>query len=652
MITKITFATAPSPAFGGASFGAVGSYEKLTGKAFGELDPTSSLNAVIADIGLAPRNARGNVEYAVDFYILKPIDPVRGNKVLLFDVTNRGNKMTYMPLSFPFKAPGQFLPNNDPCGPDDEGTGLLMRQGNTIVWTGWDATAPPGGGRMTITVPVASIDGKPIVGPALEEIMADTPQTPSGDVFTWPLTYPAATLDKAEATLTVSRYREDPPTLVAADQWEYRDASTIGLTGAKAFERGLLYQFVYPATDPKVIGIGFAAVRDFVAFLRHAAADTLGTPNPLAHALAWSIATGLSQSGRFHRPFLYLGFNQDEQGRRVFDGMMPYINGAGGGFFNHRFGQPNRTAFHRWSHVYPEQVFPFAYTRLSDPITGTTDSVLTRCEASGTSPKIIEVNDSNSYWFKSAALAFTTPDGARDIADPANVRFYLLSSIAHGVASGRGLCQQLQNPISPGPALRALLTALIDWVVAGKEPPSSRVPRLRDGSLVAPSSQAAVGFPAIPGVNYTGVVSIRELFNYGPEFERGIISIMPPVPTGRGYAVLVPKVNADGIDVAGVRLPEIAAPIGTYTGWNLLASAPKDECSAMGSFIPFARSKAERIASGDPRLSLEERYGTHDYYVEQVRGAAEQLVAERLLLPEDAAPYVEAAHKRDLGLPR
>jgi hypothetical protein len=313
--------------------------------------------------------------------------------------------------------------------------------------------------------------------------------------------------------------------------------------------------------------------------------------------------------------------------------------------------QPNRTAFQRWSHVYPEQIFPFAYTSLTDPLTGKTDSVLARCEASGTCPKIMEVNDSNSYWFKSASLAITTPDGTRDLADPVNVRFYLLSSIAHGVASGRGICQQLQNPISPGPALRALLAALTEWVVSGKEPPPSRVPRLHDGTLVPPLPQSTAGFPQIPGVSYTGVVSIRELYDYGPGFDRGIISILPPVPTGRSYTTLVPKVNEDGIDITGVRLPDIAVPLGTYTGWNLMASAPRDECSAMGSFIPFAKSRADRIAAGDPRPSLEERYGTHSRYVKAVETAAQRMLSERLLLPEDASAYVEAAIKRDLPLP-
>jgi hypothetical protein len=655
MITRITIDRVQSPVFGGSSFGHTGPYEKLVGRAFGDLDPDSPLNAVITDIGFAPRNARGQVEYATDFYILKPVDATRGNQMLLFDVTNRGNKITYLPLNFPFRAPPEFPPINDPCGPEDAGTGYLMRQGYTIVWSGWDATAPPGNHRMTTTVPIASTSGKPIVGPALEEIMVDNAQNvpPSNEVFTWPLTCPAATLDKSEATLTVRKYRSDQPIVIPAEDWQYLDPSTIGLApaGKRAFERGMLYQFVYPATDSKVTGIGFAAVRDFVSFLRYAGAGDQETHNPLAHTMKWSIATGLSQSGRFHRPFLYLGFNQDERGRQVFDGMMPYINGAGGGFFNYRLAQPNRTAFQRWSHVYPEQIFPFAYTSLTDPLTGKTDSVLARCVASGTCPKIMEVNDSNSYWFKSASLAITTPDGTRDLVDPVNVRFYLLSSIAHGVASGRGICQQLQNPISPGPALRALLAALTEWVVSGKEPPPSRVPRLHDGTLVPPLPQSTAGFPQIPGVSYTGVVSIRELYDYGPGFDRGIISILPPVPTGRSYTTLVPKVNEDGIDITGVRLPDIAVPLGTYTGWNLMASAPRDECSAMGSFIPFARSRADRIAAGDPRASLEERYGTHERYVKAVETAAQRMLSERLLLPEDASTYVEAAIKRDLPLP-
>jgi alpha/beta hydrolase family protein len=330
---------------------------------------------------------------------------------------------------------------------------------------------------------------------------------------------------------------------------------------------------------------------------------------------------------------------------------MPYINGSGGGFFNYRFAQPNQTAFQRWSHVYPEQLFPFAYTSLTDPLTGKTDSVLARCAAAGTCPKMMEVNDSNSYWFKSASLAITTPDGTRDLADPPTVRFYLLSSIAHGVASGRGLCQHLQNPISPGPALRALLTALTEWVVSGTEPPASRVPRLQDGTLVPPLPQSAVGFPEIPGVSYTGVASVRELYDYGPEFDGGLISCWPPVPTGRAYPTLVPKVTADGIDLPGVQLPDLAVPVGTYTGWNLLATAPNDECSAMGSFIPFAVTKGQRLAAGDPRPSLEERYGTHGRYVTAVEAVAGRLVAERLLLPEDASAYIEAARSRELGLP-
>ncbi|NOT54825.1 MAG: hypothetical protein HOP18_09495, partial [Deltaproteobacteria bacterium] len=366
MITKIVIDRIQSPAFDGLSFGEVGQYQQLVGRAFGELDPESPLNMVITDIALAPRNARGRVEYDVDIAILKPIDATRGNQVLLYDVTNRGNKMTYLPLNFPFRAPPQFPPINDPTTAEDAGTGYLMRQGYTVVWTGWDATVPAGDGRMTMRVPVAAVDGKPVVGPSLEEIMAENARhvAPGTAVMSWPLTYPAATLDQSRATLTVRAYRSDPPTVIPPTDWEYLDASTIGLrpAGKTPFARGRIYQFVYPATNAKIIALGFAAVRDVVSFLRHAERDTQGTANPVAGTLRWTIATGLSQSGRFQRPFLHDGFNEDEHQRRVFDGMMPYINGAGGGFFNYRFAQPNQTAFQRWSHVYPEQLFPFAYT--------------------------------------------------------------------------------------------------------------------------------------------------------------------------------------------------------------------------------------------------------------------------------------------------
>jgi hypothetical protein len=277
MITKLIIESIQSPTFDGISFSEVGQYEKLAGRACGELDPESSLNAVITDLALAPRNARGKVEYAVDVYIVKPIDPTRGNKGLLCDVTNRGNKMTYLPLNFPFRAPPEFPPINDPTSAEDAGDGFLMRHGYTIVWTGWDATAPAGNDRMTITVPLASEHGKALVGPSLEEIMVENVRhvPPGTEVLTWPLTYPAATLDQSQATLTVRQYRSDPSTVIPSTAWQYLDASTIGLRpeGKKPFERGKIYQFVYPATDPKVAGIGFAAVRDVVSFLRRASTD-------------------------------------------------------------------------------------------------------------------------------------------------------------------------------------------------------------------------------------------------------------------------------------------------------------------------------------------------------------------------------------------
>jgi hypothetical protein len=635
-VTQISITRVESPTFEGRSFGRVGQYEKLVGLVFGEVDPDDPLNAVITDIGLAPRNAEGKVEYTADFYILKPVHLSRGNGRLLYEVNNRGNKLSIGFLNF-FGTTANT--NNDPTTSADAGNGFLMRQGYTIAWSGWDITAAPGGNRLTITVPVALSGGDPIVGPALEDFTIDGDTTLTGA-----LTYPAATFDKSQAALTVQVYRSDPPTSVPSTDWEYVDASTIQLLPAGTpFQHGTIYQFVYPAIGPKISTLGFAATRDFVCFLRHAVGDDQRNPNPLAGEIRWTFSFGISQSGRFQRPFLHLGFNEDEEGRRVFDGMLPYINGGGGGFFNYRFAQPGRTDWHRLSHPFPEQIFPFAYPIITDPLTGETDGVLARCTTSGTCPKVFDTNDANSYWFKSASLVITTPDGGSDLDDPPNVRFFLFSSIPHGPASGLGICQQLQNPVVPNAGLRALLVSLAEWVVRGREPPASQVPRLEEGTLVHSLPQSEVGFPDIPGVSYNGVVSIRELADYGPDFDQGIITVVPPVLLGPAYATLVPTTDADGIDVAGIHLPEIGVPLATYTGWNLRADPPNDDCTASGSLIPFATTEAERQATGDPRLSIEERYKNHEGYVRAVARASRRLVHKRFLLEEDAEQYVEEA---------
>jgi hypothetical protein len=639
-ITKIVIARRESPTFGGTSFGAAGPYEKLVGRAYGEVDPSDPRNAVITDIGLAPRNARAMVEYATDIYILRPVDRSKGNHKLFFESNNRGNIRSFSVMNDARSG------GNDPTTPADAGNGYLMRQGYTIVLSGWDITVAPGRGRLTITVPVAkNPDGSPVTGPALEEFVIDDTTTMTGE-----LTYPAATLDKTLGKLTVRVLYSDRPVPVALEKWEYVDARTIRLLPAGTpFENGRLYEFTYTAKDPLVAGLAFAALRDLIAFLHHGAVDNFGTPNPLADDVRFVYSFTASQPSRFIHDFLYFGFNQDEQGAPVFDAVLSWLGGASGGFFNYRFAQPGRTHRQHIARWYPERQFPFADQITFDPVTGKRDGRLGSCLATHTCPKIFEVNSENEYWAKAGSLLHTDTRG-RDLADPPNVRFYLLSSLPHGGASGPGICQQPRNPLVPGPSLRALLAAMDEWVVAGTKPPDSRIPRRRDGTLVASLPQSAAGFPVIEGVTYNGRLHEGELFDYGSSLDRGIFALTPPRLLGSPYPALVPETDQDGNDIAGIRMVEVAAPTATYTGWALRAGpAAGDGCDAAGQKIDFAQTKAERTTKGDPRLSIEERYPTHDVYVKRVIDAAQELLQQRLLLEEDVERYIERAQASNIA---
>jgi hypothetical protein len=641
MISEVGIEQIESPAFEGRRFGDVGSYERLRGFVAGELQ-LSFENDSITDLSLARRNSHGRIAYTSEFVILRPVS--RGNGIVLYDVTNRGNKAGFRLLNFREGAPPGHPHINDPRSATDGGIGWAMENGYILVWSGWDATVPRGGGRLTLSVPVARRgDGGPIHGRAYEEIVVDD-EISEHPPDRWHLTYAAADTNATQATLRVSgtdggKVRELPP-----GEWQFIDPWTIGLLPeGVTFRSGLRYEFFYTAVDPLVLGIGFAAVRDLVSFLRYETKAATGAANPLATRVDHAVSFGVSQGGRFHRPFLRMGMNADESGRRVFDGMLLYMSGAGGGFFNYRFGQPGRSVFGGTSLGYPEQVFPFAYQTLFDPISGETDGVLAPAEEAGVVPKIMEINDSNSYWFKCASLTHTTPDALADLPDPSNVRFYLLASIAHAVAAGRGRCLHQRNPTSPNSALRALLTALVDWIVYEVEPPPSRVPRISDGTLVAPA--AIRQLPNVPRVTWRQSSVERELCDYGPSFSDGILEYLPPRPTGRRYLSLVPMVDPDGCDAPGIRLPEVDVPLGTLTGWNVPTSGSVDS-RGFGSFIPFRRSLAERLKIGDCRDSLEERYGARERYVAAVTQSALGLVQERFLLPSDAEAYIREAGPR------
>lgn len=637
-ITRIEI-TRVEPTFDGTSFGSVGKYEKLVGRAYGEVDPKDRRNAVIVDIQLAPRNARGMVEYSTDIYILRPIDPAKRNHRVLFDINNRGAA----------RALGMFnevtSATNDPTKASDAGNGFLMRQGYTILWSGWDPTVEPGEGEFTISVPVATNpDGSRIVGPSLEEFVIDNNKTMTGT-----LTYLAASLDKSKTSLTVRVRYEDPPTAVPADSWEYVDAKTIRLLPASTpFKQGTLYEFTYPATDPIVAGLGFAAIRDVAAFLHRAKKDDQDHANPIAGDVQLVYSFCVSQPCRTMHDFLSLGFNEDESGQRVLDGILNWVGGGSGIFMNYRFAQPGRTHRQHIGRWYPEYQFPFSNSVISDPVTGKTDGWLRRCLQTRTCPNIFEVNSENEYWAKAMSV-FQLDGSGKDLADPPNVRSYLMSSLPHGPGSGPGICAQPRNPLGPNPVMRALLVDLDEWVSSGKKPPESRMPRRADGTLVPPLPQEGMGFPKIPGVTYNGRAHTGDYFDFGPAFDEGILSVLPPALKGTPYPALVPKTDADGNDLAGIRLPDVAGPLATYTGWALRANAGDDGCDAAGQKIDFAKTKAERLASGDPRLSIEERYPTHEQYVSAVTRAANALRQDRLLLDEDVQRYIERAEKSNVG---
>ena len=641
-VTRIEIERVESPTFEGRSFADVGPYEKLVGRVHAEVDPDAPENAVIADIELAPRNARGMVEYSADIIILRPVDPSRGNGRLFYETNNRGRLLSLNRLN---DAP---TASSDPTAAGDAGNGFLMRQGYTFVASGWDATASSADGRLNITLPVAvNPDGSPIVGPSLEELVIDNDDTATGR-----LTYPAATLDTTQATLMVRTRYGDAPQPLDAGAWEYVDARTIRLLPAgTAFRQGSLYHLTYPATEPMVAGLGMAAVRDAVAFLRHAAADDAGNANPLAGRIRRAYAFAISQPARFMRDVVHYGFNADETGRRVFDGVLNWIGGASGAFVNYRFAQPHRTQRQHIARWFPERPFPFAYNVVHDPVTDQTDGRLRRCLDSDTCPQILEANSSNEYWVKASSLLHTDTLGD-DLPDPPNVRLYLFSSFPHSGGSrqrGMGICQQPRNTLEAEPVLRALLVALDEWVTSGKEPPASRVPRRADGTLVEALPREHLGFPAIPGVHYDGLLSTGDLLDFGPRAGNGILSVLPPEIT-EPYPALVPRTDADGNDMAGIRVPDVAAPLATYTGWAVRAAeyAGNDLCDAAGQELAFPGTRDERLAQGDPRPSIEERYGGRDGYVSAVEQAVRGLQQDRLLLAEDAERIIAAARTRSL----
>jgi hypothetical protein len=625
----------------GRGFGEAGPYLRMWGVARGELDPAAPRNAVIVDLDRAPRNARGRVEYETDFFILRPEYSGRTGGVLVYDVTNRGSKRIFQLLDDAPSAPVDAA--NDPKTVREAGIGFLLGRGYSLVWSGWDPGAPAANNGLGARFPTAIEDGRPVTGRIRHEFHIGTRTPGKGDIVRLP--YPAVSTDTRQARLTVRDRERDTRTEIPANAWEFADSRSIRmLPPGSLFGPFRIYELWYEATGSKVLGIGFAAVRDLVSFLRYETADRRGSRNPLiadgapteGSGIRHALAFGVSQSGRFLRHFLELGMNDDGKGRRVFDGVMSHVAGAGKVFANHRFGMPGRTATQHEDRLYPENWFPFGNAVTTDPFSRRTGAIL---QGGPTDPLVIETNSSTEYWQKGASLVHTDPAGRNDADLPPNVRVYLISGTQHGGRPGvdpsPGPCINPRNPHSATPALRALFLALEEWVTKGVAPPPSRVPRIADGTAVAAESirmPAVPGFAVPPGAN---------------EIVPPVDWVDPPARIDNVYGKFVSAVDVDGNESAGIRLPPIAVPLGTHTGWNLYRAQPAELADRDGSFIPFARTRSEREDAGDPRPSLEERYGNRDAYVAKVKAAAEALLAERLLLPVDAAAYVAAAKEHD-----
>jgi hypothetical protein len=643
----------PSNFAGGYAFGKSGPYERVLGKVYFSLDPADISNKTVVDLEYAPRNSQGLVEFTADLDILKPVDLTRGNRCILYDVNNRGNKTVLRAFN---DAPRV----TNPTTLEHAGNGFLMRQGYTIVWSGWQGDLVPGNGLLTVELPEARKDNQPLEGVVRQEFVVDEP-----DVLCMPLSgskviHSYEVIDSNGATLTVRERECDERVPLPRSEWDFAEATMDPASGIRkvspsnaclyinrGFRPGSIYELIYRTRGSRVMGLGIIGIRDLLSYLRHDEKDSLGQLNPLNGFVNHVYGYGGSLSARVIRQFIYDGLNVDTTNRKIFDAVYVHVSGAGRLFANSRFAQVGRFPRQHEEHQWPSERYPFAYSGVPDRFFDNLDSILKRPE---TDPLIVHTHTSTEYWQRHASLGHTDTRTSEDLDIPETVRMYSLASAQHGGAAltEGSISQQAPNLMATSPFMRALLASMDNWVRTGNPPPTGRLPK-RSNKTLAEAQEVLATFPKIPGVSVPSSPSRLPLYDYGPNFDRGIVTEHPPkVVENQEYPVMVPQVDTDGNEIAGLRSPEIEVPIGTHTGWSIRKRgfAEGELYSLTGSFIPFPRTNKEREVNGDPRASIEERYGSHQQYVAAIASATRSLVAQRLLLQEDAERYVNAAERR------
>ena len=648
----------------GQQFKNHGSYEIIKGYIVFNIDPNSRFFAGVTDIKKAPKNRKGLVEFKSDFLILRPSESGKGNRSIFFEWVNRGNIRC---LQFFNDAIG----SNFPIKADHVGNGFLFRNGYTIVFCAWQGDLLAGDDRFLMELPVAKNNGKSIKGVVRSQFILEQNGIKTQPLSGWYNTrsHPTVSMDSEKSILTRRPYTNAKIQKIPSKDWFFaREEKGLGLDGSNietsivpsdshiylpgGFETGWIYELIYTAKDPLIMGLGHPAVRDFISFLRYNEYDSQDTPNPLLNLKIEKVyGWGRSQSGRLIRDFVYQGYNKDQKGRKVFDGLMPHVSGAGMLWMNHRFANTVTPAGQE--HEYHENCadrFPFSYAKSTDHLTGKNDSILTRPK---TDPLIIHTQSATEYWQRRGSLVHTDTQG-NDLLQPENVRIYCWGSSQHFAdpllkSFSNENCQNFTNSVRTSMFFRAMLTRMEMWARDGVSPPPNLFPLRKNGTLLT-GEEWRKRFPKIPGIMTPNGPAKLPLLDFGPNFSKGLITKEPPeIIDEAGYTVMVPSVDHDGNDIGCLRAPMVEVPLATYTGWNIRVRGQGHGAMYQfsGSTIPFPETQDEKFTTNDPRQSILERYRDRNHYVDLILKSAKLLEEEGFLLGEDVKRCGEWAQNWD-----